>query len=190
MTDAELQAILERAAKATPGPWSFGWLGEEGDGPVVTGWRQGLICRSEPNRYCHANTMERVVANLDFIAHARENVPALLEAVGAAKAEIESIRLALKGMRESDLESLAYAVMRDADACAEWAQRWLDREAEIGRVQTALTTIQDYAGDSPGELNVAQELLDDIRKVAGKALKPEEQQEMQGPEPLAPNPSN
>lgn len=72
LTDADLQAIKERAEKATPGPWKVG--------------------RQSPNGACNVGTINGLLtaqttdgSNAEFIAHAREDVPKLL-------AEVERLR--------------------------------------------------------------------------------------------------
>lgn len=83
MTDAQLKAIEERAEKATPGPWGVNgqrgdayWYGyvHAGDTPIDDVFRE---------------------ENAAFIAHSREDVPALV-------AEVRRLR-----------EALFHAVKRD-----------------------------------------------------------------------------
>jgi predicted amidohydrolase YtcJ len=64
MTAEQLQAIRERADKATPGPWDI----------ILNG---------------HNIKVERTPANIDFIAHARTDIPALLAALDAANARAD-----------------------------------------------------------------------------------------------------
>ncbi len=74
MTDALLQAIENRAAAASSGPW-----GRDGVRVVMLAWdgsHGDLVCRTEEDPRG---------ADGDFIAAAREDVPALL-------AEVERLR--------------------------------------------------------------------------------------------------
>ena len=70
LTPNEVKAIRERADRATPGPWSVAGKGEiveipdKGDGVLHWGnWGMGY----------------EDVENAEFIAHARQDVPALCE---------------------------------------------------------------------------------------------------------------
>ena len=96
-----------------------------------------------------------------------KDVPALLEAVDAAEA--------LKG----NYYAMAIGLSAYLVDCAWPVRKKMDEELtaaedEIERLRVALKTIHDYAGDNPAELHVALELLEDIGRVAEKALKPEE----------------
>lgn len=81
VSDAELRAIRERCACATPGPW-WSWVegrdGLSGDtfiGRGVDGARHGdLYLSTDPGETIS-------VADLDFIAGARQDVPRLLAEV-------------------------------------------------------------------------------------------------------------
>lgn len=94
LTDAQIAAIRERAAKATPGPWGIGntspdqrmVLGENGEGRYVCSvqiWQTprafGLI--EEPQRE----------ANAAFIAAAITDIPALLAALEEARGALRCI---------------------------------------------------------------------------------------------------
>lgn len=85
MTPEELKAIENRCNKATPGPWrachegkcSCGQIwSQQVDAPVADVTRgewgdPGLPYGQIPNHYAEANA--------DFIAHARTDIPALLD---------------------------------------------------------------------------------------------------------------
>lgn len=78
MTEQELAEITERASKATPGPWwhKDGWEGAMPGDEWYVYQEQPLgeiICCP-----CRSNPSE---ANAEFIAHAREDIPALLAEV-------------------------------------------------------------------------------------------------------------
>lgn len=95
MTDKELAAIKARADAATLGPWiakerAYDWLIES---------RQGVIARVDPYPGVGA----------EFIAHAREDIPALLAEVEAWR---EIGRILARGF------TLAFDEMRNAYVCA------------------------------------------------------------------------
>lgn len=97
MTDEELDVIRQRAAKATRGPWLaddqvedwvapskrhvgvyvrfYQWNGRLNHVSFVTARRVG-----------HPNGSLRPIADADFIAHAREDIPALLAEIARLKA--------------------------------------------------------------------------------------------------------
>ena len=75
LSNAELQAIKERAEKATHGPWI-----ECDGGYVIEVDSEGIV--AECGRELDA----------EFIAHAREDVPKLLSLVAQQQAEIERLQ--------------------------------------------------------------------------------------------------
>lgn len=86
MNQEQLNAIKERVAKATPGPWLVApeKCGPEGQG-VYESDGFGCICEvGDP--YPRGNN--RPQDNMEFIAHTREDVPLLVS-------EIERLRKAL-----------------------------------------------------------------------------------------------
>jgi hypothetical protein len=92
LTQEQLEAIRQRAENATPGPWE--WSGDKfGDIVVYSPERRGF----------HNNGGE--IAQLDFgsqsdatfIAHARTDIPALLEHIAELEAELGKYRKILHG---------------------------------------------------------------------------------------------
>jgi hypothetical protein len=78
MTDKQLAVIQERCATATPGPWEAGPLDylrvevyQAPEAPKINRfhWQRVCICREARDE------------DAEFIAHAREDIPALLEEV-------------------------------------------------------------------------------------------------------------
>lgn len=83
MTPEELEAIRERAEKATPGPWEAKMVhpfmdgrGQYRVGPSMPGGFQGTVFPGDA----------------EFIAHAREDVPKLLAEVQRLHANLEQAR--------------------------------------------------------------------------------------------------
>ncbi|MCA0329548.1 MAG: hypothetical protein LCI03_06530 [Actinobacteria bacterium] len=77
MTEDELDAVLQRAEAAGPGPWWSSWEGrdhESGDSFVGTGTQDSR----GPDLYISADGVPAPVEVLDFIAAARQDVPALV----------------------------------------------------------------------------------------------------------------
>lgn len=79
MTEEELKAIKDRADKASAGPWTCGIPDDEGQIWVDVGDREAATRRF----YWHDMEMAtgKDLYNAEFIAHAREDVPALIAEV-------------------------------------------------------------------------------------------------------------
>lgn len=86
MKPIDLEAIREREKKATKGPWK--WHEDPGvkwDDPMDCGYDSRAPDRGAPY-YCtgpNATTSEQASVDALFIAHARTDIPALLELVQA-----------------------------------------------------------------------------------------------------------
>ncbi len=95
MDEAQLEAIKARAEKATPGPWYYD---EEGCRAYI--WQSGSLLDS----VCHLQVSNRPGWRKDaaFIAHARTDLPALVE-------EVERLREALRNIAVVDWLSLEAA---------------------------------------------------------------------------------
>jgi hypothetical protein len=88
----DLAAIKERAEKATPGPWVRGEMPEWEPWMLVSGtatesWEDAGETTTSPTRVCDLADVED--DNAAFIAHAREDVPALV-------ARVEELERALR----------------------------------------------------------------------------------------------
>jgi hypothetical protein len=91
MTKEELQAIKDRCEKATPGSWvSIADIrpGVTVDNPQNTDIKRGYV------GYGHLLTINKYVGNMndaEFIANARQDIPALLEEIERLLSIIDSI---------------------------------------------------------------------------------------------------
>ena len=77
MTEDEIAAALDRAEAAGRGPWWASWEGrdhESGDSFIGT----GSPGERGPDLYVSTDGRPGPVEVLDFIAHARQDVPALV----------------------------------------------------------------------------------------------------------------
>lgn len=89
MTDAELQAILERAEKASPGPWEW----RKGDvNPALVGSECPVLftCTigdDDPTQYLSVYDFDAA-----FIAAARTDIPLLVEEVRRLRSELTDLR--------------------------------------------------------------------------------------------------
>jgi hypothetical protein len=92
MTEQELKEIEDRCNAATKGPWtSFieGRNHESGDNFIMTGIKDGDDIWSE-SRGEDIYLTGATNADQDFIAHARQDVPKLIQAVRQLRLEIEN----------------------------------------------------------------------------------------------------
>lgn len=97
MTEERIFEIKARAKAATPGPWvadehAFSVnLGYNQDHKRTHGYGCGnnFVCDLNDGEYHEYYREDEQRANADFIAHAREDVPALLEEVERLRAENE-----------------------------------------------------------------------------------------------------
>jgi hypothetical protein len=94
MTDQELKEIEDRCNAATGGPWtSFieGRNHESGDSFIMTGIAVGedTFCKDRGVDFYLTGTTN---ADNDFIAHARQDIPRLLDAVKQLQQQIDTIK--------------------------------------------------------------------------------------------------
>ena len=94
MTNQELREIEDRCNAASGGPWiSFieGQNHDSGDSFIMTGIEAGDYIFSEnrvPDFYLTGTTN----ADNDFIAHARQDIPRLVDAVRQLQQQIETLK--------------------------------------------------------------------------------------------------
>ena len=99
LTKKQLEEIKGRAGKATKGPWIVGFPGYgfpcvttvKGD-PVVASGKDRF---GEPNKLSDDDIMDGI-HNTEFIAHARNDVPALLSDNDALRGEVERLKAAVR----------------------------------------------------------------------------------------------
>jgi hypothetical protein len=80
MTDAHLADIRARCDEATPGPWEFDRMSD------------GVFLAASGKEICAAYRPERD-ADMEFIANARSDIPALLDEVERLRAVAEAARI-------------------------------------------------------------------------------------------------
>jgi len=86
ISDAELAAIEARVAGASRGPWESFVEGRDhtsGDNFIRVGGRD----ENEPDMYVLRDSVPASVADQDFIAHARQDMPRLLAEVRRLRAQ-------------------------------------------------------------------------------------------------------
>lgn len=150
LTDAERE-IEERCARATAGPW---W---RTDPP----WGQGTTVHAGPSDDPHAATCyiadgdimadslvaDKVVENMEFIAHARQDIPTLLTALRAEREQ----RVKLEERWRDDIRTLAadVATVREENIAlrrekAELEERVNSLEADNHRMRLGDMSTYDY----------------------------------------------
>lgn len=80
MSEMDVKAIRERAEKATPGPWTIHSWGEITSFDVTQRYVAQAIAINAG--------YEVAKANADFIAHARTDVPALIDEIERLRREL------------------------------------------------------------------------------------------------------
>lgn len=75
LTSEELENIQRRCKAATPGPWISSWEGRD----HTSG--ESVILRGDQRQYDDLYISPSTLADQDFIAHAREDVPKLVDEV-------------------------------------------------------------------------------------------------------------
>lgn len=91
----ERDAIRARAEAATPAPWfrEFGDVITSNPDPRAEPWQEEPLAERIVRRAEHRDLRDpQGVADADFITHAREDVPALLDALNAAEEEVDRWR--------------------------------------------------------------------------------------------------
>lgn len=81
MDDSELKEIEKRANEATPGPWEWQGFGPEGVRTVVAQQDLPESHKERETPFIFTGTGELWWCDLEFIAHSRQDVPALIAAV-------------------------------------------------------------------------------------------------------------
>lgn len=108
MTKDENEAIRKRVERATKGPWSNGY-------ELVMRWSE----ERERNETVAECVHDRAMEDSEFIAAARQDVPALLAEVDRLKAIAESA-LDLCKTREAALEAVVKVASEKAERVADW----------------------------------------------------------------------
>lgn len=111
MNQEQLNAIKERVAKVTPGPWDIDRNSDD-DVFVTDIWFNGA---DEGHAEIHGNDVASSIYNAEFIAHAREDVPALIAEIERlhelrkddflmlceARDDVRFMRKQVEGLREA-----------------------------------------------------------------------------------------
>ena len=150
MTPEELAAIRARAEAATPGPWD----GVPGRCILPDDWN---------HRYTAHQVIEGCIYNPNaendhaFIAHAREDIPALVAEVERLQAELAAARARIAAL-ENQLDELgegAYRAAAERDnhyvpQLHEWKDRAERAEAELARVRPVVEAAEAFVRATRG----------------------------------------
>ena len=99
MNNDELDAIKARAEAATEGPWAM----------TTQGGIEAASYRG-PGECCDSVGSARNLADWKFIAHAREDIPALLAALAVSVRQVAEMQATIAEIRERQFASSASAV--------------------------------------------------------------------------------
>ncbi|MBX6723652.1 MAG: hypothetical protein IRY92_10550 [Dactylosporangium sp.] len=111
MTPEELAAIRARAEAATPGPWTVdeGLVWDDGTGECECQWYREIRGWTDHGVPCDAGYLVLSREDATFIAHAREDIPRLLDEVEALRARADQLR-----QQVAELEAWGKRVLADA----------------------------------------------------------------------------
>ena len=116
MTDPvelDLGPIEARLEAATPGPWHV----EQGGEIFAPFWLIGDVLR---DRYGNNSISGDDRATIEFIAHARQDVPALVAEVRRLRGQVQRVRVALlQGGQNASIRCAAAIAALDAEAVTE-----------------------------------------------------------------------
>lgn len=115
-----LAAIAARIAAATPGPWEVNSTTGDSDWGEYTvygikGVDDATFTCDDAPAFAHSDGMNR--ADADFVAHAREDIPALLDALAAVTAERDQARQILA---DAPHETDCFAGTYEEEQCTCW----------------------------------------------------------------------
>ena len=138
MNTEQLAKIRARADAATPGPWEVDARGEMSCKPNSVGYEYGydILYLLEP----HKSGMLAKFDDADFIAHAREDIPALLDAVAERDSKIKYLNAECRKLQRDAL------YWRDVSNSLEPGPAGIVRlHAEIDALRAAILSVTDAA---------------------------------------------
>lgn len=148
----DLTAIRQRAEAATPGPWTAAeWFGsDEGGwaaiGPHHTTDIDDVEFADEPDGIVHA----RAKLDADFIAHARDDIPYLLDRIEVLEQALVTARTALRAGGEwFDHRSFPHDNTERMDICVGCGNHRYESHLPDCNRQQALTDIAGVLGAEP-----------------------------------------
>lgn len=134
MTEQELQAIKERVENTTKGPWKV-VKSEESGVQIGTTWEHGQLKAGVPvvttAHGVGGTTIYINQNNAEFIAHAREDVPALIAEVERLRETLQTIAFTPKFKLQCEAENYAELALEGRES--EWVEVPFDSELKILR---------------------------------------------------------
>jgi hypothetical protein len=132
LTDEELAAMQVRADAATPGPWRSWIEGRDHWGGDTFIQMSGVAERASDLYLLFDRAHAAYEADHDFIAHARTDVPRLIAALRAIRAEVERLREALDFYANPENWEPVLIQAATPGGPNEWASEWISPEAMDG----------------------------------------------------------
>ncbi len=169
LTPDELAAIAEREAKATEGPWVVSPAKDDDDWPRLM-WDNPNDPREDLREQPHITDLDDgiYVYDMDFIAHARADIPALLRHIAALEAQIIVLREAEKdhlASAASEQESM-YALRENYDSALKCAIRM---EGRATRAENENVTLAEQLATKQGVIQNWMNLHDEAVERMDKA---------------------
>lgn len=146
MTEQELQEIRERADKATSGPWEKNKNGNVGNGIYTLFYN-----------YCGS------IHDAEFIAHAREDIPKLMDEVERLKQDLDKTAKHCSFLNDELNNTLETSKMWQKEA-AQLNKQKLELHKENERVKSIISGIHNFcmAGYEDAENSTEERVYDAV----------------------------
>lgn len=151
LTGEELARIRGRAEAATPGPWVTRPVSElwDGDYEGSNGCNLWLATEWKGAKGPNLGADEMLNQDAEFTAHARTDIPRLLDELAAARKENERLRLLVSHLLPSaEWELKQWGEGNNFDPMSQYAdEAWRTQEALIAEARAALHSATEDADD-------------------------------------------
>lgn len=176
LTDTELQAMRERCAKATAGPWIIKWYwGDETKAKAENSTYPVLSIGVEGSWEAVAHGWMMKVDNATLIAHARDDLPRLITEVERLRAELA--RKNWLGYNSALGDRVPKSALQQIiDAATPCGSGWVSPEKHAHAVETYSQAYQRLLADLAAKDAEIAKLKDDIAHVRAGWLTEEHQQ--------------
>lgn len=157
MTSLELQALRARLRAASSGPWSVQRIPNSFDSHAGDRFTHPCVRGFRVPRRLYNLAWQQVEADAEFMAHARQDIPTLLEEVEHLKATIEECRVAVTDMRQRRSHLIREDLSRVEEFLVAEQTRWPEgqRRPRVRRLRLSHPVAEaDDAIDVPRRLRM------------------------------------
>lgn len=154
LREQDIEAIAERERKATKGPWvaTFGYDGGA-TVAIMRDWRDGNVSASiiGPDGWIHDAPKSAPDDNAEFLAHARQDIPDLLDALAASEARVQEQAQEIARVRSrADADLVETGRMRAAllDRIDALENEKDAAESRLRGVEAELSRVKLFLGDA------------------------------------------